>query len=154
MKLAMLSFHSPPAKALYSRALELSSRQFFYKLLCLPQNQHKFRKPSSGSQPWSPGLFWTLNLSNHCALLKICCSLWKCLIRCAFHSFLNLIQTISFMKDLSSLHGIFISILQRILKSVLCSKRGKLIWETKEKLQLFTNCFLYHKKREQNRADQ
>ena len=42
---------------------------FFLKLLDLPQNWHKFKKPSSGSQPWSRDFFWTLNifiLKCHC----------------------------------------------------------------------------------------
>ena len=32
----------------------------FLKLLGLPRNWHKIKRPSSGSQPWRRDFFWTL----------------------------------------------------------------------------------------------
>ena len=34
--------------------------RFLSKITGLPQNWHKFKKSSSGSQPWSRDFFWTL----------------------------------------------------------------------------------------------
>ena len=53
----MLSFHCPQGKSPHLHASEFSSNRIFYNITGPFSNWHKFKKPFSGSQPWSCDFF-------------------------------------------------------------------------------------------------